>query len=416
MKNSAYKRYIVWGVTVFSVIALAIVLFFGFYRAKDLGGAIRVFISILKPFIYGAALAYVLNPLYSFCEKLLIKPFTRCFKKPAPAFFLAHFFSTLIILILTVISIFGLLYLIIPQITGSIFGIVEKMPNYLLNLRTWADQLMDDSTYVGPLLINTYQSISTYIENWLRVDLMPLLATWAVRASSSLLSAVTMLFNLLIGIVVMIYLLNGKRIFAAQGKKMLYSILGVARSNAVIESIRYAHRVFGGFINGKLLTSLCVGIICFIFMIITKMPYALLISVIIGITNIIPFFGPIIGAIPSILLLLFENPLLCLYFLIFILILQLVDGNIIGPRILGQTTGLPSFWVLFSILFFGRLFGFLGMVLGVPVFALIYSLTKALIKRGLTRRGLPVDTENYNDLHHIDDESKTAVKNSANRG
>ena len=414
MKNITYKQYIAWGLTVFTVIALSILLFFILYRARGLGEAVHGLINILRPIIYGAALAYVLNPIYRRCEEMMTPILSRRFKKPGRAVYLARFASTVITLALTLLVIFGLFYMVIPQLAESLIGIIKKMPEYLQDLRLWLDQILESNPYAGPLdpiIMNAYQTLMDYAEQWRQTDMLPLLGGWAVRAYSGLMIAVTALFNLIIGIIVMVYLLNAKQTFAAQSKKLLYSIFGPGRANAVIENIRYTHRVFGGFINGKLLDSLIVGIICFVFLAVTKMPYAMLISVIVGITNIIPFFGPFLGAIPSAVLLLFESPLLCLYFLLFILILQQVDGNILGPRILGGTTGLPSFWVLFSILLFGGLFGFIGMVVGVPLFALIYSLAKALISRGLNKHGLPTDTASYRDLHHID-EANMPIKNS----
>ena len=412
MKNTNYKRYIVWGVTVFAVIALSIVLFFLVFRAKGLSDAMNSLLKILMPFIYGAALAYIFNPIYTLGEKLLTRLLSLCFKKARWKAPVARGISTVITLALTITVLFGLFYLVLPQLINSILGIIERMPRDLANFKVWIDRLLDDNTSVGPRVIEAYQSVAQYIENWLKTELMPLVAGWGKYAYSGLRSAVNTLFNLIVGIIIMIYLLNSKKTFAAQGKKLLYSALGARRGNTLIEVIRYAHKVFGGFINGKLLESLGVGIACFIFLSITDMPYVLLISVIIGVTNIIPFFGPFIGAIPSALILLFESPIHCLYFLIFILIFQIIDGNIIAPRILGETTGLPSFWVLFSILFFGRMFGFIGMVLGVPVFALIYSLAKYLINRGLEKQNLPHDTGSYNDLHHIDEEANELVKNS----
>jgi predicted PurR-regulated permease PerM len=412
MKNTTYKQYIIWGVTAFAVVAFSILLYFVLYRAKGLSDALNNLLKILTPFIYGAVLAYLFNPIYTCCEKLFARLLALRFKKTRWTVVVSRSISILITMALTLTAIFGLFYLVIPQLAVSVFGIINRMPQDLANLKNWMDQLMDNTSDVGPLLMNTYNSVVEYIEDWLLVDLRPLLGGWAVRAYTGLLVAFTLLFNLFIGLVVMVYLLISKRTFAAQGKKLIYSIFGARRGNTAIEIIRYTHRVFGGFINGKLIESLMVGMVCFLFMAITNMPYAMLISVIIGVTNVIPFFGPFIGAIPCALLLLFESPTLCLYFLIFILIVQQVDGNIIAPRILRGTTGLPSFWVLFSILFFGRLFGFIGMVVGVPVFALIYSLVKYLINRGLEKQDLPSDTEVYFDMHHIDDESREAVKTS----
>lgn len=412
MKNNNYKRYIIWGVTVFAVIALSIVLFFIIFKAQGVSTALRSVVNILRPIIYGVAMAYVLNPVFRRCDNLLSRLLSRRFKNPKYVIIISRSFSSILTLAISFIVILGLFYLVLPQLAASIFGVINKMPVYLRDLQLWSFQVLDTNPYVGSLIMDIYQSTVTNIENWLSTELLPLVASWAAYAYGGLRVAITTLFNLIVGVIVMVYLLNGKHTFAAQAKKIIYSLCGLRLANAVIEQVRYAHRVFGGFINGKLLDSLIIGIICFIFMMVTKMPYAMLISVIVGVTNIIPFFGPFLGAIPSAILLLFESPLLCLYFLIFILILQQVDGNVIGPKILGDTTGLPSFWVLFSILLFGGLFGFVGMVLAVPVFALIYSLIKALTDRGLKKRDLPTDTDSYRGLHHIEEESRELVKNS----
>jgi len=221
---------------------------------------------------------------------------------------------------------------------------------------------------------------------------------------------VMVLKNILIGVIVMVYLLNIKGTLSAQGKKIIYSIFPVKTANQAIDEIRFVHRVFGGFITGKILDSLIIGILCFVLLNAMKMPYTLLVSVIVGVTNVIPFFGPFIGAIPSAFLILLVSPIKCLYFLIFILLLQQFDGNILGPKILGQSTGLPSFWVLFSILLFGGLFGFVGMIIAVPTFAVIYSVVSRLVNRSLTKKDLSLKTADYFDLERIDEDKKTYMK------
>ena len=214
----------------------------------------------------------------------------------------------------------------------------------------------------------------------------------------------------LIGLMVMVYLLNMKEILAAQVKKICYSILEVKKANRLLEETRYIRKVFSQFIVGKIIDSLIIGIINYVFMLIIHMPYALLISVVVGVTNVIPFFGPFIGAIPSAFILLLVSPISCLEFLIWILILQQVDGNIIGPKILGQTTGLASFWVLFSILLFGGLFGIVGMVIGVPTWAVIYRLTKERVNIKLGKKKLSVDSKDYWGLQGIDEENGEYIR------
>ena len=260
-------------------------------------------------------------------------------------------------------------------------------------------------------MIPIYDQLSVQLENWLTTYLVPNASKLISGLSSGLLSVVNVLKNLLIGLIVMVYLLNIKETLTGQGKKIIYSILNLKNANRLIGQIRFVHKVFGGFITGKLLDSLIIGILCFIVMSVMDavigMPYVLLISVIVGVTNVIPFFGPFIGAIPSGFLILLVSPIKCLYFLIFIFILQQFDGNILGPKILGDSTGLPSFWVLFSILLFGGLYGFVGMIIAVPVFAVVYSGVSSLVNRSLEKKELSLNTDDYVELTEIDEERKT---------
>ena len=221
--------------------------------------------------------------------------------------------------------------------------------------------------------------------------------------SLGVISLLVWLKNLLIGVIVMIYLLNIKDQFVALAKKITYGLFSVEWANRIVREARFIHKVFGGFIIGKIVDSLIIGIMCFVCLSFMKMPYTLLVSVIVGVTNVIPFFGPFIGAIPSAFLILLVSPIQCLYFLIFILLLQQFDGNILGPKILGDSTGVSSFWVLFSILLFGGLFGFVGMIIGVPTFAVIYRLTGDFINSKLKKRKLSVRTEDYQELDYVEE-------------
>ena len=210
------------------------------------------------------------------------------------------------------------------------------------------------------------------------------------------------MFNFIIGIVISIYVLLGKETFIAQAKKLVYAVFPADRGNVIVATVRKANDIFGGFIIGKILDSVIIGILCFIGLSILQMPYTLLVSVIVGVTNVIPFFGPYIGAIPSAILIMLANPIQGLYFIIFILVLQQVDGNIIGPKILGDSTGLNSFWVVFAILVGGGLFGVAGMIFGVPLFATIYYITRKLTAWVLRKKGLPEETAAYTEVERID--------------
>ena len=202
-----------------------------------------------------------------------------------------------------------------------------------------------------------------------------------------------------------VYLLIGKETFVGHGKKIVYAVLPSKYGNVVIHTMRITNQMFGGFVSGKILDSVIIGVICYVGLMILGMPYSLLVAVIVGVTNVIPFFGPFIGAVPSFILIALAEPVKGLYFLIFVLALQQVDGNIIGPKILGDSTGLSSFWVVFAILVGGGLFGFMGMLLGVPTFAVIYYLIREAVAYILRRRSLPEETRDYIRMRNVDIET-----------
>ena len=243
-------------------------------------------------------------------------------------------------------------------------------------------------------LLPNFESLSGTL-NWLRQSLLPNVTGVMTNVSAMLLGFLYLLKDLLVAVIVSVYLLMRKDTFAAQSKKLVYGVFPTKWADLIVEETRRAYRILSGFINGKLLDSLIIGLIALVCCNLFRFPYPALVATIIGVTNIIPFFGPFIGAIPCAMLIFLASPIQCLYFIVFIFVLQQFDGNILGPKILGESTGLASFWVLFSILLFGGLFGFAGMVLGVPVFAMIYSVVSRLVARGLKKRGLPVDTQSY---------------------
>ena len=225
------------------------------------------------------------------------------------------------------------------------------------------------------------------------------MGTLVGQVSTQVLLTLKTMMNVMIGVMACVYMLNSKERFQGQFKKVILATLPKEKAEAVFDFAKFTNRTFGGFINGKIIDSIIIGIICFILMEIFGFPYPILISAIIGITNVIPFFGPFIGAIPAAIIILLVSPIHALYFLVLIFILQQVDGNIIGPAILGNTTGIASFWVLFSIVIGGGLFGFIGMVLGVPVFAIIYYYFSRSINKRLEAKGLEFRTDSYEDLN-----------------
>ncbi|WP_124068091.1 AI-2E family transporter [Clostridium sp. E02] len=407
MKDIKFKNYICWGITALSVIALSIAFAFFLSRLEEIKKTVQLIVEILMPVIYGAVLAYLLLPVYNKSRDFAARWLPRFVKKKKTVRSLSRALGTLVSLTFIFVFVIGVFSMIIPQIYTSIMGLQDSLGENINEFSIGLQKMFEDNPAVERAVIPMYKQLTSRLEVWLTSDLVPNMSTLIGSLSSGLLSVVLVFKNILIGIIVMVYILNIKEVFSAQGKKIIYSILPLKTANHVIEEVRFVHRVFGGFITGKLLDSLLIGLLCFVVLNTMNMPYALLISVIIALTNVIPFFGPFIGAVPSAFLILLVSPLKCLYFLIFILLLQQFDGNILGPKILGQSTGLPSFWVLFSILFFGGLFGFVGMIVAVPAFAVIYSLITRLVNRSLQKKELSLNTSDYMNLERIDEDKKT---------
>lgn len=409
MKNPRFKNYIYWGTTALAVVACSVAFGFFLSRFEIVSKAVGKIVSILMPIIYGAVLAYLMLPIYNKTRAYTAEKLRRCIKDGRTADSLAKAAGTLVSLLLLIAIVCGLFWMVIPQIYTSIIGLQESLGENINNLSLWLMKMFEDNPTIEQTIMPFYEQVATEFQNWLTTDLVPNMSKIIGELSTGLLSVVTVVKNILIGIIVMVYFLNIKDTLSAQSKKIVYSLLKVKDANRLVSEVRFAHSVFGGFITGKLLDSLIIGIMCFFALQFLKMPYVLLVSVIIGVTNVIPFFGPFIGAVPSAFLILLVSPMKCLYFLIFILVLQQFDGNILGPKILGDSTGLPSFWVLFSILLFGGLFGFVGMIIAVPLFAVIYRLTAAYVSGALKKKNLSARTEDYLSLDYIDEENKHYV-------
>ena len=371
-------------------------------------------IGIVAPIIYGAVLAYLTTPIYNRVTKAVKLKLLKVWKDEKHVTGLAKAAGTFVSVSLVLVIVAGLFQMLIPQMIESLMGIRDSFPTYLQNLYAWIQQVLADNQDIEAMVLSNLQNSVTMAESWLEKSFtnidMTRLGEFLTGVSSSVLSLLVFIKNWLIGLIVMVYLLNIKDTLSAQGKKIIYSCMNLKWANNVIEELRFVNQMFGGFIIGKLVDSLIIGIICFIGTSLMKMPFTLLISVIIGVTNIIPFFGPFIGAIPTGFLVLLVSPVKCIYFLIFILLLQQFDGNILGPKILGDSTGLSSFWVLFSILLFGGLFGFVGMIIAVPAFAVIYDLIARAVHFSLKNKKLSMATEDYKDLDHIDEKDGRFIK------
>lgn len=399
------KKYLYWGVTAFCVIACAILFYMALNYIGLVGKALRSLVTILSPFIWGLVISYLLNPLVRTLEKKLFGPLCRRIyakSKRSNGEGLARGLSVLFSEIFMLAIVTGLFFLIIPQLYSSIETIIVNSPVYIDKLTTWATKMLTDFPELRSYVTQMLGDINQDLMSWLQTSVLPGLGSLLSNVGTGVKYVVTGVYNLVIGIIVSVYILSDSETFTANAKRILYSLLTPEMAKKLLEGLDFTDRTFVGFLNGKLLDSAIIGLICYIVCAILDIPYALLVSVLVGVTNIIPFFGPFIGAVPSALVILMVSPLKCLIFVIFVIILQQVDGNIIGPKILGSSVGINGFWVMFSIIMGAGLFGFWGMLLGVPVFVVIYTAVNSAIDRKLRRSDLPHSTEDFKNIEYID--------------
>ncbi len=407
MKINIDKKHISLGITSFLVVASSICFYYLLFHGDRFLGKINAILVIASPVIYGIILAYLLTPIVNTIEKKLLSPlFTKSSEMNSTKKKWMRFLSVLMTVIIVILFIYGFFSILIPNVISSVKSISFAFPIYVNNLMHFADKYFEANPDIEALFNQLVSTYSVEIDKYLNNTIIPQMESLLKTVSLSLISVLKAMWNLIIGLIISIYVLCSKEIFAGQSKKIIYAIFSTKTANSLIKDFRFISDTFIGFISGKIVDSIIIGIICFIGTSLLKIPYALLVSVIVGITNIIPFFGPYLGAIPSAILILMINPIKCITFIIFILILQQVDGNFIGPKILGQSTGLSGFWVIFSITIFGGLFGFLGMIIGVPFFAVVYAMTRRIIDRMLKKRNLPISTSEYMDLDHIDENNE----------
>ena len=413
MKRNDRHPYLCTGITAFAVIAASLCLFFTLFHFREVACFLDELGAILRPIFMGAVIAFLLLPIHRTILRFLLSMTSEKRQKNTKDVAFLNLVAIVCSLLLAIFLIYLLLAMVIPQVYQSVVGLVNSIPTYIEVVQGWLQTFFEDNPDIQASVMSIYNSAASSLEQWLNSDILPNLESatttleWLRKdivpnltgvvagVSGVLVGFLVLVKDLLIALIVSVYLLARKDIFAAQGKKILYSMFPTKCADLIVGEARNAYRIMSGFINGKLLDSLIIGILCFFCCSLLKFPYVALISVVIGVTNVIPFFGPFIGAIPCGLLIFLVNPLQAVYFAIFILVLQQFDGNILGPKILGDSTGLASFWVLFSILLFGGLFGFAGMVLGVPVFAMIYSVISRLVAYGLRSRNLPQETKDY---------------------
>ena len=441
MKRKIQNEYIYWGITALSVIALGILFYFTILRFDNIIKIIGKILYIFRPLLYGIIIAFILTQSFNFFNRKFIKLLSKRSKDTIKVKKESKIISISISILILLLILFWIFYLLIPKLLISVVGIVEMLPDSIVKVESWLENILKGNPAIENIILTMINDSSKSILSYLSEGILPKMENIVTTVTVGLNGMYEFLRDFTIGIVFSVYLLINKNKYVSEMKKFIYTFLGIKKGNSLLQGARYSYKIFNGFIKGKLLTSVALGIVCYIAMILFKMPYAALISLIVAITNIIPFFGPIIGWVPGVILLLLINPIQALYFTIaqyfimivlilfliyyfydflhhfyrslfsiIIIVLQQIEGNILSPKIVGDSIGLSGFWVLFSIMIFGGIFGLVGMIIGVPIFAIFYHFASYQLKKYLAKKDLPSETADYEDLKYIDETTKKVVK------
>ena len=394
MNKKEVKELIIKTLIVSITIATVVLISYSLLNIVNIVEFIISIINILMPFIIGCIIAYLLTPM---CTKLY-RIMTRHSK-------ISHKVANVVSIIFVEIVTFYLIgvcaLIILPQLIDSGITIIEKLPSTLNNLERMIADNKQASDMILTILgmdittevLNLQETIIETITNYMLPNLDKLVG----QITSSITSLTSTVLDIILGIIVSIFVLLNREQFGKQSKRFSLAIFGERITRYIEEELIIANKMFSGFFIGKLVDSTIIGILCFIGLTILNMPYSILISVIVGITNIIPIFGPFIGAVPGFIIIFAENPLQSLWFLIFIVALQQLDGNVIGPKCIGDATGLNTFWVLLAIILFGGLWGIIGMLIGVPLMAVLHDIAEKVINHILYKRGITSDLEEKNE-------------------
>ena len=391
------KRYLKIGITGAAILASGILCAFVLFKMPVIISVLKGITEILKPFLYGVVFAYLLAPLCNKIEEKLFQIFPKA-KTKARRFIC--FIAIVISLCVAIAVIWLIIMMIIPQVWDSVMKIIQMVPQKLIVVNNWIEHMLENQPELQAYFEEFSSQAECNIDSLLNVDTIQKEQSIINSLSVQLFGVLGVVKNIFLGLLISAYLLGSRKLFGAQAGLILHGVFSDKWAKIIEEEIRYTDKMFNGFLVGKIIDSAIIGLLCFAGTSIMGFEAPAFISVIIGITNIIPFFGPFIGAIPCGLLLLLENPMHCLYFIIFIFVLQQLDGNVIGPKILGNTTGVSSFWVLFAILLFGGMWGVVGMVIGVPLFAVIYDIIRKLVYRGLRKHKRESMITDYEEKYH----------------
>lgn len=406
-----YSNHLRWAITTVCTVTVCLVIFFLMFRATELKAFFSKLANVLQPVIIGAIIAYLINPIVNFLDKLLNKLFLRVKVTSKHAQGLALWLSVFLGMAVFLFLVYFLISLILPELYKNIQNFVSNFRSYVTIITTWFSEwdFLKENPALYDNLSTTLNKMLDSIGDWLSTSLLTSLSGILSGLTFRIIGIFNVVLDVVVGLIVSVYILSSKRKYTAKAKRFAYVVFKPHTGNTILKMASRCNRIFSGFISGKLLDSLIIGVMCFIGLSIFKTPYALLVSVIVGITNIIPFFGPFIGAIPSAILILLADPTNLkptIIFVIFIICLQQFDGNILGPKILGDSTGISPLMVVVSITIGGGFFGFMGMFLGVPTFAVISYLFRCFIHYRLKKKGLPEGHVNYIDLTSIDETQK----------
>ena len=431
MKINWNRKYTTVAVYTLIVIVLAVLFVVFVFRFEEFKKVLSNFSGVLAPAICGLVIAFILNPLMMYIEnkffhklkygepkehnivvrklrgssmgdsavvKTLEKHDAPLEKKKRQRVTMARVFSMLITFVLVFAALVGIIIAVVPSLVKSIMDLAEKMPEYLERVQTWGNQVFEDNPQIAQVIsdeITDFADLINEIAEQIKPmagDIIGNVSGWVMNFVGVLLTGVK---NFIIGVIIAIYLLYSKEHMLAQGRKIIIAFFKERGCRSLFNGLAKTNEIFKKYIISNLLDSMIIFVFMLIGLFAMGMPYQTLIAVVCGVTNLIPFFGPFIGAVPSALLILLVDPVKVIWFAIFVLVIQQVDGNVIKPFLFGESVGLPAIWVLVSITVGGGLFGIVGMLLGVPVFAVFYALFSEFVVAKLRKKSLPGETEAY---------------------
>lgn len=385
MNKESLKKLLIQSLSGFFSLALAVLFFFVLQRFEELRQSLHWLLWVLTPFLYGGAMAYLLKTPCAFLERQFQAALPEKYKKRA------NVLGVVAVLIISALVIYLLLSMVLPEMWESIVALAVAVPPKAEEFTQWVLSHLEGNEMLQNYVNNAFASLESWLKNWATTDLLPTVQNMMGGAFTVASSVLTAMKNIVLGLIICVYLLLSRKRFAKHGRAVIYALFKPARAEALLREVSFIDTTFVGFFGGKILDSAIVGLICYVFCmvmtVVAGFQNAVLISVIIGVTNVIPYFGPFIGAVPAALLIFISSPRNCLIFLIFIVILQQFDGNVLGPKLLAGSVGLTGFWVLFAITLFQGMFGFVGILAGVPVFAVIYDLVRRWVVAGLKKHG-----------------------------